>query len=131
MEIKTFFDNFKEKFIKIKNTVIDWGQENKKRAILIVGLVSSILICIILLIGVSTKKNKPATICENELELSHDLVTPNGPELHRDYVISRQSKEAWSEEDVKKWFSTPSETDMKGLSKANDNMVDKILGGTP
>ena len=132
MDIKTFFENFKEKFTETKNNVVSWIQENKKLSIIIVSLLSLMLICIILLVGISgNKKKKTEPVYEKQLELNHDLVVPNGPELPRDYTISRQPKEAWSEEEAERWFSTPSETDMKGLSKANDNMVDKILGGTP
>lgn len=131
MNISDFFVNVKEKFSKIADTIVFWMKENKKLTIIIVSLLSIILICIILLVGISTEKTKSEKVYGQELKLAHEIEIPNGPELPRDYTLSRQPKEAWSEEEVERWFSTPSETDLRGLSKANDNIVDNLLGGTP
>ena len=131
MKNNKFFSKVKDKYLEIENNIVSWIQNNKKIAIILVSLLSIMLICIILLISVSKGKKKPEKVYNEKLELSQELVVPNGPELPRDYTISRQSKEAWSDEEAEKWFSIPSATDIDGLSEVNNNIIDNILEGTP
>ena len=121
----------KNKFAALKDKIVSWVQANKKLSIIIVSLLSIMLICIILLLVVSANKKKPVKTYEENLVLSQELMVPDSPELPRDYTLSRQTKEKWSNEEAEKWFSVPTEADINGLSKANDNMVGKILGGVP
>lgn len=131
MKEANFFNNVKEKFLEVTGFIVSWIKDNKKIAIILTSLLSIMLICIILLVSISGKDKKPKEVHTKELELSRELVIPNGPELPRDYTISRQPGEKWTDEEAEKWFSIPSETDISGLSKVNDNIINDILKEIP
>ena len=131
MDILAFLDNVKLKFSAIKDKVVTWVKENKKLAIIISSLIVLMLICIIILIAASGKKDKGPKVYEERLELTQELLVPDGPELPGDYTISRETKEKWSEEEGAEWFTVPSEKDINGLSKANNNMIEDLLGAAP
>lgn len=131
MDIKAILEKIKTKFAEIKDIIVNWVKNNKKLSIIIAALLVLMIICIIILIAVSGKDKKEDIDYQNRIELTQDLVIPKGPELPRDYTISRETQENWSEEEAEKWFTVPSDKEINNLSKANDNMVDEILGAAP
>lgn len=131
MEKPAIFDKIKTRFAKIKDAIVEWVMNNKKLSIVVGALIVLMLVCIIILIAVSGKNKKKPVTYDERLELTQELVVPNGPELPRDYTISRETQESWSEEEAEKWFTVPSDKEINGLSKANDNMVEDILGAAP
>lgn len=132
MEKPAFLDDIKVKISALKDKIFFWIKENKKLAIVIASLFCLMLICIIILICSFNKgKNQSEKIYKEQLQLTHELVIPNGPDLPDDYTISRETKENWSKEEGEQWFTLPSEKEINGLSKANDNLIDEILGAAP
>ncbi len=133
MDFAALFENLKEKFSEIKDALIDWIDENRKLAAIMAGLIAIILICLIILAGAasSQKKKKAKVEKPQELIIDEQLLIPNGPELPRDYTLSRQTKEKWSDEDVEPWFTTPSEKEINALSQSNDNMINEIIKAAP
>ncbi len=133
MDFSEIFNNIKEKISEIKDTVIDWIDENRKLAIIIASMILLILICLLLLAAAtsSSKKKKSEPVNKNELIINEQLLIPNGPELPRDYTLSRQTKEKWNEEDVEPWFTTPSEKEINALSQSNNNMINEIIKAAP
>ena len=63
--------------------------------------------------------------------LTEELLIPEGPELHKDYNISRETKEKWDDEQADTWFEVPTEKDINSLEKANDNIILEITGAAP
>ena len=63
--------------------------------------------------------------------LTETLLIPDGPEIHKDYNISRQTQEKWNEEQAEECFEKPSERDINSLEKANDNIIQEITGAAP
>ena len=133
MDFSEIFENIKDKFSEIKDAVLDWIDENRKLAIIIAALILLILICLLLLAATtsSSKKKKTETANTNELIINEQLLIPNGPELPRDYTLSRQTKEKWSDEDVEPWFTIPSEKEINALSQSNENMINEIIKAAP
>ena len=133
MDFAEIFDNIKEKFSEITDTVVEWIDENRKMAIIAGGLIVIILLCLILLAAAvsSEKKKKAQPVQEEGLVINEQLLIPNGPELPRDYTLSRQTKEKWTDEDVEPWFTTPSEKEINALSQSNENMINEIIKAAP
>ena len=130
MDIKTFFENIKEKIISLFELIRDFCQENRRNAILFASLGASVLLLIILLLCIPKKKNsqEPA---EKPLVLTETLLIPDGPELQRDYNISRKTQEKWDDQQAESWFEKPTEKDIESLEKANDNIIRDITGAAP
>ena len=130
MDFKGFFENLKEKIVSLYELVRDYCSENKRNAILFASLGASVLLLIILLICIP-KNKKDKTVQEKQIVLTETLQIPDGPEIHRDYNISRQTQDKWSEEQSETWFEKPTERDIESLEKANDNIIRDITGAAP
>lgn len=133
MDFADFFDGIKEKFSETTETLLDWFEENKKVAIIISSLVIVILLCLVLLAASvsSAKKKKNAPRPRQELILSEPLLIPDGPELPRDYTLTRRTKEKWTDEEADPWFTVPSEKEIDSLSRSNESMVNEIIKAAP
>lgn len=130
MDFGSFFENVKEKIVSLYERVADYCRNNKRNAILFACLFVCILLLIIILASIPhSRKNRHTE--QKEIVLTEDLLIPDGPELHRDYNISRQTKEKWSEEQAEEWFTIPSQKDIESLEKANDNIIMEITGAAP
>ena len=130
MDFGSFFENVKEKIVSLYERVADYCRNNKRNAILFACLFVCILLLIIILASIPrSRKNRQTE--QKEIVLTEDLLIPDGPELHRDYNISRQTKEKWSEEQAEEWFTIPSQKDIESLEKANDNIIMEITGAAP
>lgn len=133
MDFSGLFDTIKEKFSEIKDAVLDWIDENRKMAFITAGLILVILLCLLLLVAASSsaKKKKAKKVEPESLVINEGLLIPNGPELPRDYTLSRQTKEKWSDEELSPWFTTPTEKEINSLSQSNKNMINEIIKAAP
>lgn len=123
--IKDFISSLSDK-------VTSFYEENKKISFIILGLILVILICLILLVSTAEKdKKKSKEIPGSNLQLTETLIIPNGPELPRDYNISRKTKDKWTEEEAEPWFTVPTDKEIEALGKSNENMVNEIIGAAP
>ena len=95
------------------------------------SLGACILLLLILLICLPKGKKKDKAEAPREIVLTQDLLIPNGPEFDKDYNISRQTKDKWTDEQTEEWFVIPTEKDIQSLEKANDNIVSDITGAAP
>lgn len=132
MDIKSFFTNLKDKIVSLFEIIRDYCRDNKRNAILFASLGASILLLLILILCLLPKgKNKNKDIAPKEIVLTEPLLVPDGPEIHRDYNISRQTRDKWTDEQAEEWFTVPGEKDIESLEKANDNIINDITGATP
>ena len=131
MDFKSFFENLTEKIVSLFDLIKDYCSENKRNAILFASLGACILLFLILILCLpkgNKKKNEDVT---KEIVLTQTLLIPDGPEIHRDYNTSRQTKDKWSEEEAGEWFTIPTEKDIESLEKANDTIINEITGAAP
>lgn len=126
-----FLENVKTKMSLLITNFFDFYEENKKNSILILSLIFVIMIFLIILISVNSSKKKNQKEQKNVFELTQDLQIPKGPEIPNDYIFSRQTKEKWSEEEANQWFTIPTQNKIDLLDKANDKMINEILGAAP
>ena len=131
MDIKAFFEKVKEKIVSLFELIRDYCQENRRNAILFASLGASLLLLLILLICIPKGKKKDKAAAPREIVLTQDLLIPNGPEFDKDYNISRQTKDKWTDQQTEEWFEIPTEKDILSLEKANDNIVSDITGAAP
>ena len=131
MDIKGFFEKVKEKIVSLYQLIADYCHDNKRNAILFASLGACILLLLILLICIPKGKKKDKAAAPREIVLTQDLLIPNGPEFDKDYNISRQTKDKWTDEQTEEWFVIPTEKDIQSLEKANDNIVSDITGAAP
>ena len=130
MDLKSFFENLKEKIISLYELIRDYCSENKRNAILIGSLCILILLLIILILCIP--KNKKSDIQqEKPIVLTETLLIPDGPEIHKDYNISRETQDKWTDEQAETWFEKPGDRDIDALEKANDNIIQNITGAAP
>ncbi|MCR4742212.1 MAG: hypothetical protein K5866_04990 [Treponema sp.] len=132
MELSSVFENVKEKFISLKEKILDFYQENKITAILVAGLSIFVLVLIIVLLClIPSTKNKKSNYVNPPLKLSHELEIPQGPEMPDNYTISRETLSSWTKEQAEEWFTVPSEKEINALSQTNENMINELLGAAP
>ena len=135
MDIKELFENTKESVSTFMEPLVEkvkeFYEENKMLSYIIAGLVALLILCIILLCVLAGKKKEPAAVPGTILELTENLVVPDGPELPKDYTPSRTTKERWTDEEAQEWFTVPSQKEIDSLSKANDNLINEITGAAP
>lgn len=125
-----------EKIQQISSQLIEkiqnFYEENKKLSFVILGMLFIILVCLILLVSIGKKNTKtPVEIPGQNFELTERLFVPDGPELPREYSVSRQTQKQWSDEEVEPYFTVPGEKEISSLATSNDNMINEIIGAAP
>ena len=130
MDFKSFFENLTEKIVSLFDLIKDYCSENKRNTILFGTLGASILLLIILICCIPKHKKDKAEQ-ERPVVLTETLLIPDGPEIHRDYNISRQTQDKWTSEQADEWFEKPTQKDIDSLEKANDNIIRDITGAAP
>lgn len=130
--MNNILESIKDFISSLSDKVTSFYEENKKISFIILGLILVILFCLILLVATSEKdKKKQKDLPGSNLQLTESLIIPNGPELPRDYNISRKTKDKWTEEEAEPWFTVPTEKEINSLSNSNENMVNEIIGAAP
>lgn len=130
MDFKELISDIKEKVISLWNKGKDFVLENKVLSLAIGGLVLVIIISVIILISAVSKPKKETTY-QRDLTLTEELLIPPSPAVPDGYNLSRTTKDTWSEEETDVWFTTPSEKEIDDLSRANDRLVQDIIGAAP
>ena len=131
MDFQGILNSIKEKVSSLIQKIREFYDENKMLSLIIASLVALLLLCIIILIAIAGKKKEPEQVPLTILELTENLVVPDGPELPKDYTPSRTTKDRWTDEEAQEWFTVPSQNEIDSLSKANDNLINEITGAAP
>lgn len=119
-------------FDNLGDTVRDFVQE-KPLIATIIGIFTLLFLAALVIITIQTSKPKAPkqTVANEPFTADAKLRIPDAPDVEKDYYPSRTVKKAWSEEDVKPWFTVPDGETMKNLEKANDAIASDILGAAP
>ena len=88
-------------------------------------------IALTLFIAQKSKKTRKAPVAERTFSPTQELLAPDGPQEQKDYIASREAKDAWSDADTERWFTPPEGKEMEDLRRANDRIVSDILGAAP
>ena len=92
-----------------------------------------LMTCIALAVFIvqKSKKTRRAPAAERTFSSTQELLAPDGPQEQKDYIASREVKDAWSDADTDRWFTPPEGKEMEDLRRANDKIVSDILGAAP
>jgi hypothetical protein len=65
------------------------------------------------------------------LTLQNPLIPPQEPAIPDDYLLYRERKSAWSDEEVDRWFTVPDSNMLRDLHTANGKMISDLLRAAP
>ena len=113
---------------KIRETV-----QEKPAVVFVSGalVLLALIALVIVLIKTSTRKEKVEAPEAAPFELDAPLFIPDAPSFQQDYYPSRIPGKVWSGDDIEQWFTAPDEKTMQSLEKANDKIINDILGAAP
>lgn len=116
-----FFDGIKALF------------SGRKKYVAFISGTLILMTCIALAVFIAqkSKKKRRAPVAERTFTPSHELLAPDGPQEQKDYIASREAKDAWSDADIERWFTPPSGKEIEDLRRANDKIVSDIVGASP
>lgn len=111
----------------------DFLLENRKKTVIICcTLILLMLIVVVIMMaseGNASRKNKKADA--QKLVLDQPLMSPAGPVVPEGYITTRKTEKNWSEEEIEKWFTLPSQEEVEQLGQANDRIIQDIIGAAP
>jgi hypothetical protein len=103
----------------------------------IVAYISSALILMtctaffVFIVQKTKKTAEPVRNSERKLVADQKLLIPDGPEVQKGYITSRQTKDKWNDADKARWLTLPSRKELDDLGRANDQIVLDITGAAP
>ncbi len=119
----------------IKDSFNDFIDEHGKGMIAVLCILIFLIIsALILLLAQAFKKPTKAKKVVSEaieLNIEDEFIQPQNLSLTEDYYFSRVTEESWSREATDEWFSKPDEITIKELGKANDALIEEIVGVAP
>lgn len=96
-----------------------------------IALILIILFFISLLVIVFQSGNKTVVLDEGDKFVpDQTIVTPDAPDVEKDYFPSRSTEKQWSENEILNYFTVPEAAPMTNLEKENDKIVNDILGAS-
>ena len=63
--------------------------------------------------------------------LDQELIPPAEPQIKKDFYVSREQKEKWSDEEIAEWFMIPNEYMIEKLHEDNKKLIQKLMEGSP
>lgn len=119
-------------FSEIREKIQDFFSQRQKA--LLISSILTLFFCaaLIAIVLIPQKKEVPSASFRSEpFEADQELLLPQGVSIPQDYAVSRETKEKWSEEEIKDWLSSPDQEALEKLSKANDQMIKSITEAAP
>ena len=119
-------------FSELGENIRDFFSQRQKA--LLVSSILALFFCaaLLALILVPHKKEVPSAKFRSEpLEADQELLLPQGVSIPQDYAVSRETKEKWSDEEVREWLCAPDQSSLEKLSKANDSIIKNITEVAP
>lgn len=117
-------------FYEIKNSIFSFYKQKPVLFWVIFVLLFLFIAGMIVLFIQSTPPKKIETIPEEKIELQMESFLPEEIQIEKDYYFSVETKDFWSEEEIKKYVQKVDEKSIKELEKANDSIIQEILGAT-
>lgn len=122
--------DFEEYIEKLRDLI----EENRK--IVIISCASLFFVFIILAFFVvrsdmNSRTAKRNRIEETKLVIDQPLMIPEGPIVPSGYITNRKTEKNWSDEEVENWFTLPDSEEVEKLGKANDRIINEIIGAAP
>lgn len=117
-------------FYELKETVLDFTRKKPMLAFITVIILLFFMLAMIVLF-IQSSKPKQETYEKPNIVLDATPLSPDGPELEKDYYPSRTTQSNWNNEEIKQWFTVPDKEMTEELERANDNIIKEITGAAP
>ncbi len=122
--------DFEEYIEKLRDLI----EENRK--IVIISCAGLLFVFVILAFFVvrsdmNSRTAKRNRIEETKLVIDQPLMIPEGPIVPSGYITNRKTEKNWSDEEVENWFTLPDSEEVEKLGKANDRIINEIIGAAP
>ena len=111
--------------------------ETRKKMMLIITAAVLVLLVLLLILSIVTESRLTKNKTENSKKehstvlLPDNLWLPAEPLAVPGVQLSRDRKERWSAEDVKRWYTVPDNTSLAGLRAVGQSQIDKLLESVP
>ena len=136
--ILTVFDDVKKFFSDLSFAIghgdlKEFSQNHKPQMLTLCGTICGFVVVMLLLSVILSASSKPKT---NKLEniippLEEPLIMPKEPGISDSFQYYREQKDAWTKEDVDKWFVAPDDSMIVEIEDANNTIISDILGVAP
>lgn len=122
--------DFEEYIEKLRDLIED------NRKIVIISCAGLLFVFVILAFFVvrsdmNSRTAKRNRIEETKLVIDQPLMIPEGPIVPSGYITNRKTEKNWSDEEVENWFTLPDSEEVEKLGKANDRIINEIIGAAP
>ncbi len=101
---------------------------------LLAGITALILVFFVLaLIVIFIQSSKPAQkeYKKESFTTIEKPIEPSGPDIEKEYYLSRTTKNEWSDEELKEYLPENDSILIKELNETNNKIIEEILGATP
>lgn len=120
----------------IKTAVADFMSRTSRITITIIAILVILTVsALVVLLAQPKSKAQTKTVVEpsivTDFKTEDDFIPPEGIKLTEDYYFSRVTNDTWSREEVDRWFTLPNEAALDELGRANDALVEEIVGAAP
>ena len=136
--ILTVFDDVKKFFSDLSFAIghgdlKEFSQNHKPQMLTLCGTICGFVVVMLLLSVILSALSKPKT---NKLEniippLEEPLIMPKEPGISDSFQYYREQKDAWTKEDVDRWFVAPDDSMIVEIEDANNTIISDILGVAP
>ena len=127
-KIKSVLDKIKEIWDRFLSFVAEQWDSNRTVFLAICALIVCIPLILIVVLGMGSSK-KEMTI--SETVVTDYIYLPAEPEMGNDYILSREQKLQWSEEESLRWFVEPDGKMMDDMRSVNDKLINDLLEAVP
>lgn len=122
--------DFEEYIEKLRDLIED------NRKIVIISCAGLLFVFVILAFfavrsDMNSRTAKRNRIEETKLVIDQPLMIPEGPIVPSGYITNRKTEKNWSDEEVENWFTLPDSEEVEKLGKANDRIINEIIGAAP
>lgn len=117
-------------FEELKDNISTFIREKPLLARITALLLIFFLLALII-IFIQSSKPKAKEYKKTDIVLNEKPLAPAGPEVEKDYYMSRSTQETWSKAEIEEYFTEPDSSLLKELENSNDKIIDEILGAAP
>ena len=108
-------------------------EENTKLTVCVCAILVLMVVFAIIVSPFSSAstKSKEKIVQEETFVPDQDILLPPEQSWEDEYHISREAKDRWDEAEALQWYHEPTVQDADSLGRANDALVEKIIGAAP
>ena len=130
-DIRTFFSDLS--YAIGQGNVKEFSQSHKKQMLVLLSSIGCFCFVMLLLSVILSFTSRPKTENIESIvpPLEEPLIMPKEPGMNGSFQYYREQKDAWTKDDVDKWFTPPDDSMIVEIEDANNTIISDILGVAP